>query len=169
MKAIAQTLHKLLDGSKQYKTPIYQRNYSWNIKECEILLKDIKDNKKSHNLGTVVYNTAGVIFSDTMPTNLLIDGQQRITTISLLLKSIVDYITDNDLDIDINADEIKETYLINRYGKGDKKNKLFLNKTDNANYDSLLNDRQELINKNSKIYKNYQFFLENHLLLEKML
>lgn len=162
MKATAQTLHKLLDGSKQYKTPIYQRNYSWNIKECEVLLKDIKDNKKSHNLGTVVYNTSGVLFSDTMPTCLLIDGQQRITTISLLLKSIVDYITESNLDIDnINADEIRETYLINRYGKGDKKNKLFLNKVDNENYDSLLNDRHELINKNSKIYKNYLFFLES--------
>ena len=86
MKGDAKPLVKFLEGAdNRFIIPVYQRNYDWKQNNCKQLYNDlikiIKDNRKSHFFGSIVstlYDGAGS--SD----YLIIDGQQRITTISLL-------------------------------------------------------------------------------------
>lgn len=103
-----------LSQNQQLSIPIYQRKYSWTDKECGQLLEDIlrvgQSNEPNHFIGSVVYlNQEGHIAS---PINklMIIDGQQRITTLTLLISAIAEY-------LDVNPDEkiMSPENLINYY------------------------------------------------------
>lgn len=102
--------------------PIYQRNYDWKIKHCEQLFNDlisvVKKNYVTHFLGSIVsiYSTTGIDKE-----YLIIDGQQRLTTITLLLLSIVNYIKNNGACDNVNPEQITEHYLINKFSRTDDK------------------------------------------------
>src|SRR5438105_10073275 len=88
MKAEDVPITRLLAGPKQFIVPVFQRDYSWGTKHCLQLWNDIirvgsDDRAKAHFVGSVVYIAAEDI-SATITRWLLIDGQQRLTTISLL-------------------------------------------------------------------------------------
>lgn len=90
MNGNAQKLIKYLDGaSKRFIIPVYQRNYDWKMEHCKQLYDDlvkiIRQNRKSHFFGSIVSVQSE---SGTMEEFLIIDGQQRLTTISLLLLAI---------------------------------------------------------------------------------
>jgi uncharacterized protein with ParB-like and HNH nuclease domain len=79
-----------LKGPKQFIMPIYQRTYSWTLKECGQLWDDIiktgsNDKVAGHFVGSVVYIERGLYQVSSIPQLSVIDGQQRLTTISLLL------------------------------------------------------------------------------------
>lgn len=79
-----------LKGPKQFIIPIYQRTYSWTQKECGQLWDDIiktggNDKVPGHFVGSIVYIEKGLYQVSSIPQLLVIDGQQRLTTISLLL------------------------------------------------------------------------------------
>ncbi len=87
---------RFLDGSdKKFVIPVYQRPYSWKKANCELLIKDLlevyKRGYKSHFFGSIVY-----VENDIGGCNeyIIIDGQQRITTVSLLLLAIRNYVID---------------------------------------------------------------------------
>ena len=86
MKGDAKQLVEFLDGAKnRFIIPVYQRNYDWNEKQCRQLFDDLiqisVEKRKSHFFGSIVSTHA----SDGSKSDyLIIDGQQRITTISLL-------------------------------------------------------------------------------------
>ena len=87
--------------------PVYQRNYDWKIGNCKQLFSDILEsceNKTQHFIGTVCHKMDGRYKS------VIIDGQQRITSLMLLLKVIYDISEDKRL-----KERIKEQYLINKY------------------------------------------------------
>ncbi len=137
--------------------PVYQRNYDWKEKNCEQLFKDMTDvatsGRKSHFMGSIVYVSNSDTDSIDLKEYVIIDGQQRLTTTTLFLKALHDEILDLEL-----KDEIKETYLINK--RLDEKNKLKLKpiKKDDEVFQKLLKDDFDTIDKNSNIYKNYQYF-----------
>lgn len=117
---------RFLDGSdKKFVIPVYQRPYSWNKGNCQLLIKDleevIKYNYPSHFFGSIVYveNEIGGCNE-----YIIIDGQQRITTISLLLLAIRNYIADNNIENGINANKITTAYLTDAYAAGAKKTKI---------------------------------------------
>ena len=119
---------RFLDGSdKKFVIPVYQRPYSWKKSNCELLIKDLlevyKRGYKSHFFGSIVY-----VENDIGGCNeyIIIDGQQRITTVSLLLLAIRNYITDNNLEIGINTNKITTAYLTDEYADSAKKLKLNL-------------------------------------------
>ena len=85
-------LTQLLDGAKQFIVPIFQRDYSWGTKHCQQLWNDIlrvggDPNARAHFLGSVVY-IAAEDNAAAIPRWLVIDGQQRLTTLQLLLDAL---------------------------------------------------------------------------------
>jgi hypothetical protein len=159
-------LNEMLGNTKsQFIIPVYQRNYDWTKKECERLFEDIlilsKDKNKSsiHFLGAFVYKP-GKREDTRFDQLILIDGQQRLTTIILLLKAIHDY-SKNVLKDEKLSDEIYETYLVNKFAKTENlKLKLKPSKLDDHNYAKLMNDKIDEVSKNSNVYLNYFFFYE---------
>lgn len=154
---------RFLDGSdKKFVIPVYQRPYSWKKSNCELLIKDLLEvynrGYKSHFFGSIVY-----VENDIGGCNeyIIIDGQQRITTVSLLLLAIRNYITDNKLDIGINANKITTAYLTDEYADSAKKLKLKLVQGDDDAYDRLIEKTQPITNNNVTV--NYNYFYYNVL------
>lgn len=144
---------------KNFIIPVYQRPYSWGKENCVQLMKDLRDvytrNYKSHFFGSIVYveQNNGACAEYT-----IIDGQQRITTISLLLLAIRNYMLANpELSIPtINPDKIKNSYLTDEYADSEKKLKLKLVQGDDGAYDALLNLKSPI--ENTRITANYNYF-----------
>ena len=115
MKAGETSLQKLMNGAIQFIVPIYQRTYSWTAKQCNQLWKDIIQitlNKEGmvHFIGSVVYIDLGTPIGKPQQF-MLIDGQQRLTTLSLLLCALTRYIEKNKLENRINPNKIRNYFL----------------------------------------------------------
>ena len=119
MKAQDLQFTQLIQGAKQFIIPIFQRNYSWNIGHCEQLWSDIIRNGSdsrldSHFIGSVVYipeqDTSAAISRW-----IVVDGQQRITTLTLILLAFMRRLQGEELDKPVSAAEIEDYFLINRY------------------------------------------------------
>lgn len=163
MQAHNNNIEEFLGAPKTvFVVPVYQRNYDWKDENCVQLFNDIIGVVKTgreHFLGTIcfkVYNSHE---------RSIIDGQQRLTSITLMLKALYDFDTDED-----NRSEINGQYLYNK-GRGIDtdflKFKLHLNKRDDSVYHLLLDSTKDDIEekltssqKNSRIYKNYLIFYE---------
>ncbi len=157
-------LNEVMSGMKsQFYIPVFQRNYDWNIKNCERLFNDIldltKDINKSHFIGSFVYKENKFIETRYFQF-VLIDGQQRLTSITLMLKALYDYLaTCSDKYEDLMI-EISENYLFNKFAKDmTLRLKLKPNKKDDVNFNYLMDNDFEQIDKDSTIYKNYKYFL----------
>lgn len=154
MQASPIKLLGLLEDTKTvFKVPVYQRKYEWGKEQLEKYFLDIEriinsDFKKRHFLGTVVYVQNEL--PGLMKERVIIDGQQRITSTLILLKAIMDISKELDSK-DINWMEIRDTYLINPYGRGDTEYKLMPVDKDREAYKELMNDNKT----NSIIYSNY--------------
>lgn len=158
MKADNINLLEFISASKRtFKIPVYQRNYDWKKIQCLTLFRDIekiaKDKNRSiHFLGTMVYiqgeDTA------TFREFIVIDGQQRLTSIMLLLKALKDVIDDID-----TKEDIYESFLINKRAPEEYRIKLKPMKQDYNIYKEIINgDIDEL--PESAILSNYKYFLE---------
>ena len=157
------TINELLEGKTQYIVPIYQRNYDWRIEQSSKLLEDIKSisylKYPRHHFGVMYYFEERVAPGDIRKCNI-VDGQQRITTISILFKSLLDHITQNNICQDL-VDDIK-SYLVSKH-KGIQFHKLVLKQFDNEVYTLLLNDKLKDIDSDyilveNNIYRNYKHF-----------
>lgn len=162
MFAQGSSVFRLLEGSKQFTIPIYQRRYSWETEECQQLWEDIKD-MVTHNLSGHFIGAVVSVHEEQLATAVqlyeLVDGQQRTTTIILLLLAIRDFIKENNL-VDENipdAHAIEGKYLINQYEKGEKQYKLMLKDEDQKDLVNLLNGKTDFISE-SNIKANYDFF-----------
>src|SRR5438105_4684931 len=107
MKATAANFLSIIKSPRQFIIPIYQRTYSWQIAQCNKLLSDIirisKDpSVPGHFIGSVVYFQESIHTTSEVPKLLVIDGQQRITTVLLLIAALAEFIRDNEVEIDTN-------------------------------------------------------------------
>lgn len=162
MRADETQLLKFMNGPKQFIIPIYQRTYSWTLKECKQLWEDItkagNDNKiSSHFLGSIVYVEKGLFQISTIPKLLLIDGQQRLTTISLLLSALSKVIEDPIGGM--TSDKLKNYYLINREEEK-KRYKLILTKSDKKTLFKIIDNKEIYDGGSRRIKDNYKFFAE---------
>ena len=163
MKADEANLLEFMNGPKQFIIPIYQRTYSWSLKECKQLWEDIikagKEEKiSSHFLGSLVYIKKGLYQISTIPKLLLIDGQQRLATITLILSALTEVLKPPINEM--NSDKLKNYYLINRDEEQEKRYKLILTKSDKETLFKLI-DNKELSDEDSqRINENYEFFVE---------
>lgn len=159
MKAEATPLLKFIkDNQKnQLVIPIYQRVYSWEKEQCKQLWDDIikiggDDKMDGHFIGSILYVLDGITHSDNAL--LIIDGQQRLTTITLLLTALRDHWSDK-------RKEIEDHYLINSDKDGDKKFRLILSESDKDTLLSLIDENRRKPSKpSSKIVKNFELFEE---------
>ncbi len=153
---------KLLDfigksQEKQLVIPIYQRVYSWEKEQCKELWDDIikvggNDKMDGHFIGSILYVLDGITHSNNAL--LIIDGQQRLTTITLLLTALRDHWSDKHK-------EIENHYLINSDKDGDKKFRLILSESDKDTLLSLIDkDRRNPSEPSSKIVENFKLFEE---------
>ena len=139
---------------KTFNIPVYQRNYDWKKEHCVRLFNDIENIVKNefqieHFIGTVVYVLSYV--QPTFQELILIDGQQRITSITLLLKALYDVIEDEE-----TKEDILETYLINRRAPEHLRVKLKPIESDELTYKNIIENKN--IESKSNIYKNYMLF-----------
>lgn len=160
------TLNKLLNTSRQFIVPIFQRNYSWQKSQYEQLWFDILraskfKEKQNHFIGSIVYIDMGTPAGRPQQL-LLIDGQQRLTTISILLCAIKDYVQKFDLKTKfINLAKIKNQFLYNSDEIDEDKYKLLLNVQDKETYIKLIDNTIFTVNKPAtNIIKCYEFFYE---------
>ncbi|GAA7321407.1 DUF262 and DUF1524 domain-containing protein [Helicobacter pylori] len=154
---------KLLDfigksQEKQFVIPIYQRVYSWEKEHCKQLWDDIvktggNDQIEGHFIGSIVFVHDG-IYTTNYNELLIIDGQQRLTTITLLLIALRNHWSDK-------RKEIEDNYLINSDKDGDKKFRLILSESDRDTLLSLIDEnRRKPSEPSSKIMENFKLFEE---------
>ncbi|GAA7113089.1 DUF262 and DUF1524 domain-containing protein [Helicobacter pylori] len=159
MEADATTLLKFIkDNQKnQLVIPIYQRVYSWEKEQCKQLWDDIikiggNDKMDGHFIGSILYVLDRITHSNNAL--LIIDGQQRLTTITLLLTALRDHWSDK-------RKEIEDHYLINSNKDGDKKFRLILSESDKDTLLYLIDkDRRKPSEPSSKIVENFKLFEE---------
>ncbi len=160
MTANATPLLKFIKDNQgnQLVIPIYQRVYSWEKEQCKELWDDIikiggDDKMDGHFIGSILYVLDGFTHSDNAL--LIIDGQQRLTTITLLLTALRDHWSDK------RKDDIENHYLINSDKDGDKKFRLILSDSDKDTLLSLIDkDRRKPSEPSSKIVENFKLFEE---------
>ncbi|GAA8951596.1 DUF262 and DUF1524 domain-containing protein [Helicobacter pylori] len=161
MKAEATTLLKFMKDNKknQLVIPIYQRLYSWEKEQCKQLWDDIikiggDDKMNGHFIGSILYVLDGNKHSGNPL--LIIDGQQRLTTITLLLTALRDHLND-----EVKRKEIEDHYLINSDKDGDKKFRLILSESDKDTLLSLIDkDKRKPSEPSLKIVENFKLFEE---------
>lgn len=148
----------MFDNKRQYQIPVYQRNYDWKKDNCLELFNDVinaYEKERTHFLGTVVQVQQDE--EGGLKHYIIVDGQQRMTSIYLLLKALY------DKSDEIDKEEIKGL-LFNESSSHDfdkqEKNKLKLKpiKTDNEQFLFLMNDKQDKMDRNSNIWINYDYF-----------
>lgn len=170
MKSEAVNLLRFFQIGKQCVIPIYQRTYSWTEEQCELLWNDILRVGKSetipnHFVGSFVYvqDNPSQVLSAT-PLCMVIDGQQRMTTMSLILLAVANAIQKKNEDLKINeevkvsSNYIKNNYLLNSNEEGDKKFKLILTQSDRETYLALLQSLPLPNDFSKRIVENYEFF-----------
>ncbi len=160
---------KLLDfigksQEKQFVIPIYQRVYSWEKEQCKQLWDDIiktggNDQIEGHFIGSIVFVHDG-IYTTNYNELLIIDGQQRLTTITLLLTALRDHLSDEDEFLEkFSRQKIQNRYLINSDEKGDKRFKLILSEPDRDTLLSLIDKNKRKPSEPSlKIVENFKLF-----------
>lgn len=167
MEAYATSLLNFIkDNQKnQLVIPIYQRLYSWEKEQCKQLWDDIvktdgSDQIEGHFIGSILYVLDGITHSDNAL--LIIDGQQRLTTITLLLTALRDRLNDEDEFLEkFSHQKIQNDYLINSDKDGDKKFRLILSESDKDTLLSLIDkDRRKPSEPSSKIVENFKLFEE---------
>ena len=163
MDAIKGNINSILNGYKQFTIPVYQRPYSWEISQCEKLWNDIvhmqKINRIGHFVGSIV-NIAEQAMPIGVQKFMIIDGQQRMTTLTLLLIALRDYGYENQEDTTINAHSINGMCIQNDYASGEDKYKMLLTQKDKDILIKLIDRAPIDESKRSKLLDNYNFFVE---------
>lgn len=160
MKASETSLRNLLEGGKQFQIPLFQRPYSWKKENWETLWEDLMslyndDGKGFYFLGPIV-TQAELGTADGITPYIVIDGQQRLTTLSILLAALRNYLKKFDKQM---AEQVYEFYLINKYQKNDELYKVLPTQDDRNIYKSIIENRAAKDKKTEgQIYEAYKFF-----------
>lgn len=170
VKAVDAKLLDLLKTATQFVVPIYQRVYSWDQAECEQLWKDIvragaNDSIGAHFTGSIVYvEKAQGTFSAAEPA-LIIDGQQRTTTVTLLLAALaahLDGLADGEQEPveGFAPKKIRGLWLTNEHESGDKYFKLILSQSDAPALKAVIRNDPLPTDIPSRVVTNFQYFVE---------
>ncbi|MDY4175354.1 MAG: DUF262 domain-containing protein, partial [Bacteroidales bacterium] len=163
MKGNEQQLVEFLENNKRFCIPLYQRNYDWKEGNCRQLFSDLlrihEDGSKSHFFGSIVYSQSEANGDE----RLIIDGQQRITTVSLILIAMINAAKSDELpseDKDYYIQNVSERFLIDKWRKTERKVKLKPIKKDMEAFDALLFKSPEEFIMDSVVTRNYLFFYD---------
>lgn len=165
MKANATKLLGFLHKASQFVIPIYQRNYSWDEKQCQQLWEDIlrvgsNPDIGVHFIGSIVYVEGGQSQVTLQAPLLVIDGQQRLTTISLILEALARAVGDSEPVEGFSAQKIRHNYLTNALEKEERFYKLVLSDTDKDTLKALIKGNDYPLAASIKIRENFDYFAE---------
>jgi uncharacterized protein with ParB-like and HNH nuclease domain/predicted transport protein len=166
MKAIDRPFTKIIDGCVQFVIPVFQRDYGWTEAQCEQLWSDVirvgnAGGDARHFIGSVVY-VASDETSASFTRWLIIDGQQRVTTLTLLMTALRDHIEETkwqaEDDDGPKPRRIDAYFLRNPHEDGDRVNKLVLRRHDDTMLQALLDRSDRPKMSYSRVLENYEFF-----------
>ena len=162
MKANELPINSFLQAQNiQFVIPVYQRNYDWTSSECKELINDVisveKEDRGTHFIGSIVFIHEGIYSTSEVKELVIIDGQQRLTTINILYVALYRYAKENERPQD--ADRLLNMFLTNQYVKSES-NKLKLKQTDvnSLAFSSIMNSTEHNFDKYSNVIENYNFF-----------
>lgn len=168
MKATEAKFLEFLKKSPQFVIPIYQRTYSWTEQQCMQLWDDIiragSDTQvPAHFMGSIVYIEKDLYQVSNSKPLLVIDGQQRLTTVTILLAALAQYVDGLDENkrepIDgFSPKKIRNYYLLNPEEEGEKKHKLILSQTDKDTLISVVNNSDLPKEFSIRVKENYELF-----------
>ena len=165
MKATETKFLDFLKKSPQFIIPIYQRTYSWTNRECRQLWNDIlrtgRDNAISaHFVGSIVYIEKGLFQIAKQSQLLVIDGQQRLTTVTLIIEALARQLGDGEPVEGFSAKKLRGYHLLNDLEEGDSRFKLLLTQTDKASLLALVQQKAQPAEPSLRITENFAFFEE---------
>ena len=163
MKATEAGLLAFLKKSPQFVIPIYQRTYSWTERECRQLWDDIiragsDDAISVHFIGSIVYIEAGLSQVSHQAPLLVIDGQQRLTTVTLLLAALAETLGDAEPIDGFSARKLRNYYLLNPEEAGERHYKLLLSQTDKATLTSIVGQNEPPAERSLRVMQNHALF-----------
>lgn len=170
MKATEAKLLEFMKKSPQFVIPIYQRTYSWTERECRQLWDDIirtgeNEEINAHFVGSIVYIEKGLYSITSQSPLLVIDGQQRLTTLSLLIAALANKLDqlpqgNQELVEGFSPRKLRNYYLVNPEEEGDRHFKLILSNTDRESLIAVVSGNEMPKNHSIRIMKNYERFQE---------
>jgi uncharacterized protein with ParB-like and HNH nuclease domain/predicted transport protein len=168
MKATEANLLDFLKKSPQFVIPIYQRTYSWAEKECRQLWDDIlrtgsNEDVSSHFVGSIVYIEKGLYQVSSQSPMLVIDGQQRLTTITLVIAALARALEQAEEakrePVDgFSPRKLRNYYLVNPEEEGERHNKLILSQTDKSSLIAIVRGLEMPKDYSLRIKENFEFF-----------
>ena len=165
MKATEAKFLEFLKKSPQFVIPIYQRTYSWTERECHQLWEDIlrtgsNDAIAAHFTGSIVYIEKGLYQVSSHSPLLVIDGQQRLTTVMLILEALARRVGEGEPVDGFSAKKLRSYYLLNPLEEGERGFKLLLTQTDKQSLLALMQQKPQPAEPSLRITKNFAFFEE---------
>ena len=165
MKATEAKFLDFLKKSPQFVIPIYQRTYSWTERECRQLWDDIvrtgsNDAVSAHFVGSIVYIEKGLYQVSSQSPLLVIDGQQRLTTVTLILEALACQLGDSEPVDGFSAKKLRSYYLLNPLEEGERGFKLLLTQTDKTSLLALVQQKAQPTDQSLRITENFAFFEE---------
>ncbi len=163
MKATEEKLLDFLRKSPQFVIPIYQRTYAWTRYECDQLWSDIlragkDDSISAHFVGSIVYIEQGIYQVATQSQLLVIDGQQRLTTIMLILEALARQLGDSEPVKGFSARKLRNYYLLNPDEDGEDRFKLLLTQTDRTSLLALIEQEALPVEPSLRVTENFKRF-----------
>ncbi len=165
MKATEARLLEFLRKSPQFVIPIYQRTYSWTGGECRQLWDDIlraggNDAVSAHFLGSIVYIEKEIYSISIQSRLLVIDGQQRLTTVSLILEALARHLGEGEPVDGFSTKKLRNYYLLNPDEDDERRHKLLLTQTDKDSLLALVEQRPQPPEHSLRLAENFAFFEE---------
>lgn len=164
MKATEAKFLDFIRKSPQFTIPIYQRTYSWTDRECLQLWNDIirtgaNDGISAHFVGSIVYIEQGLYHVTNQTGLLVIDGQQRLTTVSLIIEALARAVGDTEPLDGFSAKKLRAYYLQNPLEEGDRRFKLILTQTDKDTLLALVQGNQAPQEHSVQLKRNFDLFV----------
>tara|TARA_R110002033_G_scaffold169427_1_gene210168 strand:+ start:5426 stop:7927 length:2502 start_codon:yes stop_codon:yes gene_type:complete len=145
----------------QFVIPVYQRNYDWTNNECKELINDViaveKYNRGTHFIGSIVFIHEGTYSTSEVKELVIIDGQQRLTTINIIYVALFRFAKDNSMQNE--ADMLLNMFLTNQYVQNES-SKLKLKQTDTNSlaFKAIMNGTENEFNHYSNVIENFKYF-----------
>jgi uncharacterized protein with ParB-like and HNH nuclease domain/predicted transport protein len=168
MKATEAKFLDFIKKSPQFVIPIYQRTYSWTERECRQLWDDIirtgsNDEISAHFVGSIVYIEKGIYQVSSQSPLLVIDGQQRLTTMALLIAALAKALgslpeEEREPVEGFSPRKLRNYYLINPEEEGERHFKLILSQTDRESLIAVVGDKEKPKVYSRRISENYDLF-----------
>lgn len=163
MKATEAKLLDFLKKSPQFVIPIYQRTYSWTEKECQQLWDDVvrtggDDAIAVHFIGSIVYIESGLSQVTHQSPLLVIDGQQRLTSVTLLIAALAKALGETEPVDGFSPRKLRNYYLLNPEESGERHYKLLLSQTDKASLTAIVSGAEQPTEHSLKVARNFELF-----------